>query len=58
MGKRLSNIFTRKNPNGWSSIDLNFELDEQDILAIRSMTGIRLSGCIPVRVSTNGAAAK
>ena len=47
-----------KNHNGWSSIDLNFELDEQDILAIRSMTGIRLSGCIPVRVSTNGAAAK
>lgn len=47
-----------KNPNGWSSIDLNVELDEQDILAIRSMTGIRLSGCIPVRVSTNGAAAK
>ena len=47
-----------KNPNGWSSIDLNFELDEQDILASRSMTGIRLSGCIPVRVSTNGAAAK
>lgn len=47
-----------KNSNGWSSIDLNFELDEQDILAIRSMTGIRLSGCIPVRVSTNGAAAK
>lgn len=47
-----------KNPNGWSSIDLNFELDEQDILAIRSMTGIRLSGCIPVRVSTNGAVAK
>ena len=47
-----------KNPNGWSSIDLNFELDEQDILAIRSMTGIRLSGCIPVRVSTNGVAAK
>lgn len=47
-----------KNPNGWSSIDLNFELDEQDILTIRSMTGIRLSGCIPVRVSTNGAAAK
>ena len=37
---------------------MNFELDEQDILAIRSMTGIRLSGCIPVRVSTNGAAAK
>ena len=37
---------------------MNFELDEQDILAIRSMTGIRLSGCIPVRVSTNGAATK
>lgn len=47
-----------KNPNGWSSIDLNFELDEQDIVAIRSLTGIRLSGCIPVRVSTNGVTAK
>ncbi len=37
---------------------MNFELDEQDIVAIRSMTGIRLSGCIPVRVSTNGVTAK
>lgn len=47
-----------KNPNGLSSIDLNFELDEQDIATIRTMTGIRLSGCIPVRVSTNGVTAK
>ena len=47
-----------RNPNGFSSIDLNFELNEQDISAIRSMTGIRISGCIPVRVSTNGITAK
>lgn len=33
-----------KNPNGSLSIDLNFELDEQDIVAIRTMTGICLSG--------------
>lgn len=47
-----------RNPNGFSSIDLNFELDDRDIATIRSMTGIRLSGCIPVRVSTNGVIAK
>lgn len=47
-----------RNPNGFSSVDLNFELNEQDIFAIRSMTGIRMSGCIPVRVSTNGITAK
>ena len=47
-----------RNPNGFSSVDLNFELNEQDISAIRSMTGIRMSGCIPVRVSTNGITAK
>ncbi len=47
-----------RNPNGFSSIDLNFELNEQDIAAIRSLTGIRLSGCVPVRVSTNGITAK
>lgn len=46
------------NPNGFSSIDLNFELNEQDISVIRSLTGIRMSGCIPVRVSTNGITAK
>lgn len=47
-----------RNPNGFSSIDLNFELDDQDIATIRAMTGIRLSGCVPVRVSTNGVVAK
>lgn len=47
-----------RNPNGYSSVDLNFELNEQDISKIRSMTGIRLSGFIPVRVSTNGIIAK
>lgn len=47
-----------RNPNGFSSIDLNFELDDQDIATIRAMTGIRLSGYVPVRVSTNGVVAK
>lgn len=47
-----------RKPNGVSSIDLNFELDEKDIATIRSMTGIRLSGCVPVRVTTNGLTAK
>lgn len=47
-----------RNPNGFSSIDLNFELDDSDISAIREMTGIRLSGFVPVRVSTNGITAK
>ncbi len=47
-----------RNPNGFSSIDLNFELDDRDISTIRALTGIRLSGCIPVRVSTNGITAK
>lgn len=47
-----------RNPNGLSSVDFNFELDDRDIAAIRGLTGIRLSGCIPVRVSTNGIVAK
>lgn len=47
-----------RNPNGFSAIDLNFELDERDIATIREMTGIRLSGFVPVRVSTNGLTAK
>ena len=47
-----------KNPNGFSSIDLNFELDENDMVVIREITGIRLSGFVPVRVSTNGETAK
>ena len=47
-----------RKPDGCSSIDLNFELDEEDIIKIRSMTGIRLSGCIPVGISTNGISAK
>ena len=47
-----------KNPTGSSSVDFNFELDDRDIVAIRELTGIRLSGYIPVRVSTNGTTAK
>lgn len=40
-----------RNPNGVSSIDLNFELTSNEIASIRNLTGIRLSGSIPVRVS-------
>lgn len=47
-----------RNPNGFSSVELNFELDADDISAIRGMTGIRLSGCIPVRVSLNSSTVK
>ena len=47
-----------RNPNGYSSVDFNFALNEQDITAIRRLTGIRLSNCVPVRVSTNGITAK
>lgn len=42
-----------KNPNGFSSIELDFELNAGEIAAIRGLTGIRLSGHIPVRVSIN-----
>lgn len=47
-----------RNPNGFSSIELNFELNATDISAIRSLTGIRLSGHIPVRVSINHSTVK
>lgn len=47
-----------RNPNGFSSVELNFELDAHDISAIRGLTGIRLSGCIPVRVSLNSSTVK
>lgn len=47
-----------RNPDGCSSIDLTFELNDQDISTIRRLTGIRLSNSIPVRVSTNGIVAK
>lgn len=47
-----------RNPNGFSSVELNFELDTDDISAIRGLTGIRLSGCIPVRVSLNSSTVK
>ena len=42
-----------RNPNGFSSIELDFELNAADISAIRNLTSIRLSGHIPVRVSIN-----
>lgn len=40
-------------PNGSSSIELDFELNNKDISNIRTLTGIRLSGHIPVRISIN-----
>lgn len=47
-----------RNPNGFSSIELDFELNTTDISVIRNLTGIRLSGHIPVRVSINHSAVK
>ena len=47
-----------RNPNGSSSIELDFELNAADISVIRNLTGIRLSGHIPVRVSINHSTVK
>lgn len=47
-----------RNSNGFSSIELNFELNSTDVYAIRNLTGIRLSGHIPVRVSINHSTVK
>lgn len=47
-----------KNPSGVSSVDLTFELSEQEIATIRQLTGIRLTSNIPVRVSINNLMAK
>lgn len=47
-----------RNPNGFSSIDLDFELTNNEIAAIRGLTGIRLTGNIPVRVSINDSTVK
>lgn len=47
-----------QSPNGFSSIELDFELDGDDISAIRNLTGIRLSGHVPVRISINHSSVK
>ncbi len=47
-----------RNPNGFSSIELDFELNSSDISTIRNLTGIRLSGHVPVRVSINHSSVK
>lgn len=47
-----------RSPNGFSSIELDFELNSSDISAIRNLTGIRLSGHVPVRVSINHSSLK
>lgn len=47
-----------RKPNGFSSIELDFELNSDDISAIRNLTGIRLSGHIPVRISINHSSVK
>lgn len=47
-----------RSPKGFSSIELDFDLNDDDILAIRGLTGIRLSGHVPVRVSINRASVK
>jgi hypothetical protein len=40
-----------RNPNGFSSVELNFELTNEEVSAIRGLTGIRVTGNIPVRIS-------
>lgn len=47
-----------KKPNGYSSIDLTFELTEEELQSIRRLTGIRLNTILPIRVSINGEGAK
>lgn len=47
-----------RRPNGFSSVELDFELNSNDIMTIRSLTGIRLSGHIPVRISINHSSVK
>jgi len=47
-----------KNPNGYSSVDLTFELTEGELQSIRGFTGIRLKSYLPVRVSIYGEEAK
>lgn len=47
-----------RNPNGYSSIDLNFCLTEGELQIIRELTGIRLNSYLPVRVSIDGESAK
>ena len=47
-----------RSPNGFSSVELDFELNSSDISTIRSLTGIRLSGHIPVRISINHSSVK
>jgi len=47
-----------KNPNGYSSVDLTFELTEGELQSIRGFTGIRLNSYLPVRVSIYGEEAK
>lgn len=47
-----------RNQNGCSSIDLDFELTSDEISDIRTLTGIRLTGNIPVRVSINDTTVK
>lgn len=47
-----------QSPNGFSSIELDFELNGSDISTIRSLTGIRLSGHVPVRISINHSTTK
>ena len=51
-------LLQEENLNGSSSVDLTFELSEQEMNDIRQITSIRLSSYIPVRVSINHSIAK
>ena len=48
----------KRTPNGFSSVDLVFDVTDEEKGAIRSLTGIRLTSNIPVKVSINNSIAK
>lgn len=51
-------LLQERNPNGYSSVDLTFELAEHELQSIRDFTGIRLNSNLPIRVQINGNEAK
>lgn len=51
-------LLQERNPNGYSSVDLSFELVEHELQSIRDLTGIRLNSNLPIRVQINGTEAK
>ena len=47
-----------RHPNGISSIDLIFQLSDQEVAEIRQLTGTHITNSVPVRVSLSESSAK